>query len=51
LSGTLTFAMKKIISVNGQNFPCPVGATVEQAKMKIRSRYLLIGGGLEDDDG
>ena len=44
--------MAKInIAVNGSIFPCPVGATVDQAKSNIRSKYLLAGGGLEDDNG
>ena len=39
------------IEVNGSNFRCPVGATVDQAEIRIRSRYLLAGGGLEDEKG
>ena len=42
---------KRNISVNGSIFPCPVGATVDQTNSEIRSRYLLAGGGLEDDNG
>jgi hypothetical protein len=42
---------KRNISVNGQNFPCPVGATVDQAEARIRSRYGLLYGGLEDQNG
>ena len=39
------------ILVNGQGFPCPDGATVDQAEARIRSRFLLAGGGLEDQNG
>ncbi len=42
---------RRNISVNGIIFPCPDGATVDQAKNEIRSRFLLAGGGLEDDNG
>ena len=39
------------IVVNGSFFPCPVGATVDQAKIEIRSAYLLAGGFLQDHNG
>ena len=42
---------KRNIVVNGNNFPCPVGATVDQAESRIRSRFGLQFGGLEDDNG
>ena len=31
------------------NFPCPVGWTVEAARNEIRSRYNLVGGGIDRD--
>ncbi len=39
----------KDIAVNGQVFPCPLSWTVEQAEERIRSRYFLQGGGIEED--
>ena len=35
------------ITVNGSAFPCPVGWTVEAAELRIRSRYNLVGGGID----
>jgi len=43
--------VQRSILVNGQNFPCPVGWTVDQAKNEIRSAYLLAGGFLQDQNG
>ncbi len=36
----------KDITVNGEVFLCPTDWTVDEAKAKIRSVYLLAGGGL-----
>ena len=45
-------ANKKNILVNGTiSFPCPIEATIDQAKIEIRSRYGLQFGGLEDSNG
>jgi hypothetical protein len=41
----------KNIDVNGANFPCPVVASIDEAEKRIRSRYNLTGGGLEDANG
>ena len=40
-----------IISVNGANFPCPSSATIGQAESRIRSRFGLQFGSLEDQNG
>ncbi len=39
------------IQVDGNIFPCPGTATVDLAENKIRSVYLLAGGGLQDQNG
>ena len=39
------------IHVGKYIFPCPVSATVKQAENRIRSRYGLQFGGLEDQNG
>ena len=39
----------KDINVNGQVFRCPIEWTVEEAESKIRSRYGLQIGGIEED--
>ena len=37
------------IAVNGSAFPCPVGWTAADAEDRIRSRYNLVGGGIDRD--
>jgi hypothetical protein len=41
----------KDIAVGEGTFRCPLTGTVDQAKVEIRSRFLFIGGGLEDANG
>jgi hypothetical protein len=41
----------KEIEVNGKLFRCPVTATVDNAVANIRSRFGLVHGGLEDENG
>ena len=38
----------KDITVNGEVFPCPNDWTVDQAETRIRSFYVLAGGGLRE---
>ena len=42
---------QRIVLVNGKNFSCSVGSTVEQIETRIRSRFGLQFGGLVDDNG
>ena len=39
----------KDITVNGEVFPCPTDWTVDEAEPRIRSFYVLAGGGLRAD--
>ena len=40
-----------LLEFNNEQFPCPVEASVDDAKNEIRSRFDLIGGGLDDATG
>ncbi len=43
-------ATKEIrVIVNGAIFNCPIDWTVEEAEARIRSRYVLEGGGVEEN--
>ena len=40
----------KNIDVNGETFCCPITWTVKQARERIRARYGLQGGGIDENN-
>ncbi len=40
-----------VVNGDGNNFPCPIAATIDQAESTIRLRYGLQFGSLQDDNG
>lgn len=40
-----------MVGADSVTFQCPTSATVDQAEARIRSRFGLLGGGLQDREG